>query len=128
IDGWTRWLWCKLLPTTQPTVASRLQELEPFQDRLWLNSAKSCGVLKPPTAPVWIMTSPGDVVFFDPRLIHVGGHLPNRTGAVFFALGARNLLSRRHRDFFGGTALDAAGGAQRAAFTDLLARTDLSLE
>jgi hypothetical protein len=128
IGGWEKWLWTRLAPRAARSISSRLEGIEPFQDRLWLRSGPSARLPLPPTAPVWIKTSPGDVVLFDPRLIHVGGNVPARKWAVFFALGARNEHSRRHRDFFGGASLDAAGGSSRAAFTNLLNHANLAFE
>jgi hypothetical protein len=74
---------------------------------------------------VWEEVSPGDILLFDPRLIHVGGDAIGTKIAVFFGLGRRNLHSVIHRSYFGGCALDSLGGSRRAEFTAMLKQHDL---
>jgi hypothetical protein len=126
--AWERLFWPRVLPVRERAVSSRLNEIKPFRDRLWIRSDRWKLLPLPPTEPVWIRTAPGDIVVFDPRLIHVGGHVPYRKWAVFFSMGAKNEHSRYHRDYFGGAQLDAAGGDGRKKFLDMLRSEHLSFE
>lgn len=104
--------------------ASRLSHLKVEDGRLWISSrAGSPG----PTEPVWLATAPGDVILFDPRLIHVGGHVPGFKRAVFFALGVPNGLSDLHRHHFGGAEFDRLPDGTRLRFIRFLESAGLAL-
>ena len=48
----------------------------------------------------WIRTRPGQVVFFDPRLIHTGGAFEGRKYSLFVAYGVDNRHFREHYAYY----------------------------
>lgn len=48
----------------------------------------------------WITTEPGQVVFFDPRLIHTGGSFEGKKYSLFVAYGVENRHFREHYSYY----------------------------
>jgi hypothetical protein len=83
------------LPPRPGAVPSRLGYLEVINGRLPIRVApESCTSLV--ADEVWIRTDAGDVLLFDPRLIHAGGEVPYRKYAIFFSFGVPNGHAHRH--------------------------------
>lgn len=105
-------------------VGSRMNYLPTEGERLWISTRRD---QSGPTEPIWIATSPGDLILFDPRLIHVGGQVPAAKRAIFFALGGQNRLSRLHERHFGGEELDGNPDLARRRLRKFLESAGLAL-
>src|SRR6185437_5728559 len=95
--------------------------------RLWMRTGESSWLPGFPQEPVWISTVPGDVIVFDPRLVHAGSDVAGSKLAVFFAVGSRNSHAQLHFESFGGRRLDGSFDDTRAAFREVLKQHSLLL-
>ena len=89
-------IWRRRLPSLAVKIGSRLPYLPIFEGRVWISTSKQSFYPNLPTEPVWIRPVRGDVILFDPRLIHAGGDVPMSKYALLMSYGARNKLSQKH--------------------------------
>lgn len=87
---------------------------------LWMRTAESSVVPWLPQRPEWIQPQPGDVIAFDPRLVHAGGHVLGLKHALFFAIGKPGRQALHHYEAFGGRRLDVSERSMRTALDELL--------
>lgn len=100
LTGWEKRLWRLLLRQPTPRMVSRLPYLEASDGRLWIRTKPTYFPTAPPTSPIWIRTTPGDCIIFDPRLIHAGGPVPHHKFAAFLSFGVPNDHSLKHLSKF----------------------------
>lgn len=96
LSNWEKKFWQGIIPTPEPKIRSRLPYLDASDGRLWVRTQPAQFILRPPTQPHWLRTKPVNCVIFDPRLIHVGGPVPNRKYAALFSFGTDNEFSHNH--------------------------------
>jgi len=73
----------------------------------------------------WIRTNPGDIIIFDPRLLHRGSYITGPKYSMFIAYGIENEHYKNYNDYYLKTRKDLNYSTMPKALADQLKEADL---